>query len=154
MKLSKIVFLKNRYNRIYTVPSNATVLDTAKKLVECNAGALLVHEPGCNPMKYIGIVSERDIVRRLCADNGDIRNLKVSEIMTKDMIVADINDDVDYVMHVMTNKKIRHIPVLENSKIIALLSNRHIIEALHEDDEIKIRHLSDYVSGNRGNQVF
>lgn len=153
MKIKRIICYKDRYNRIYTVHADADIVEAAKKLGEFNAGALMVTESGSEPVKYVGILSERDIVRHLAKNHDDLKTLKVSDIMTKEMVVADIEDDVDYIVRIMTQKKIRHIPVVEKGKVVGLLSARHIIEALYEEDEMKIRYLSDY-SCQKGNEVF
>lgn len=154
MKLKKIVCHKDRYNRVYSVSSDADLVEAAKKLAEFNSGALLVTEPGSEPVKYIGILSERDIVRHLAKNTDDLKTIKIADIMTKDMVVADIEDEVDYIVRIMTQKKIRHIPVVEKGKVVSLLSVRHVIEALYEEDEMKIRYLSDYVYGQKGSDVF
>jgi CBS domain-containing protein len=154
MKIKKIICHKDRYNRVYSISADADLVEGAKKLAEYNSGALLITEPGSDPVKYIGIASERDIVRHLARNYEDLKKMKMADIMTKDMVVADIEDDVDYIVRIMTQKKIRHIPVVENGKVVGLLSVRHVIEALYEEDEMKIRYLSDYVYGQKGSDVF
>lgn len=152
MQLRKILDEKKFGNEIISVPSGTTVKETAKILCQHKIGALLVYEQNSNPKKYEGIVSERDILNCFSTDEG-CSDRNVSDIMTKDMIIAMIDDNVEYVMQIMNQKNIRHIPVIEESKITGLLSIRDIVNSMLKDKEIKFTYLSDFI-GTYGNEVF
>ncbi len=153
MKVKKILAERKRTQNLVTVPETATLKEVSEKLCEHGLGAMLVVDPESEPLQYTGIISERDILKECCT-NDDFRETKVQDAMTRDLIVCKIDDDVNYVMKVMTRKHIRHIPVLdEDSKIVAILSIRNVIECLLEEQQIHIHHLSDF-AGGYGNRVF
>ena len=152
MKLKKILSEKAGNHGIFSVRATATIKEAAEKLAELNVGCLLVTDPG-NPEKYVGIVAQTDIIKK-CATDDNFRDVKVQEIMVKDMVVATGEDEVDYIVKVMKRHKIHHIPVIEKGKICGLISITDIIGSLHEEDEIKIHYLSDYMGGTYGSNVF
>jgi len=154
MKLSKVLAEKSGSGNVYTVNSGTTVKEVAKSLCSKKIGALLVVEPGATPAKYIGIVSERDVIRAISADGVDINVLKVDEIMTRNMIVANKDDDVEYVMNVMTRHQIRHIPVIGGKSIVGVVSIGDIINSIKDEKDIEIRWFSDYSGGSHKNDVF
>ncbi|HCE42439.1 MAG TPA: hypothetical protein DET40_02695 [Lentisphaeria bacterium] len=152
MKLKKILAEKPRNNVIYSVKSTATLKDVVMKMVEHNVGCLLVTDPG-NPDKYVGIIAQTDIIRK-CSEDGNFYETKVEDIMIKQLVVATGEDEVDYIVKVMKRHKIHHIPVIEKGKIAGIISITDIIGSMHEEDEIKIRYLSDYMGGTYGSNVY
>lgn len=152
MKIRKVLAEKQR-NKVFTVPSDATVKAAAEILCQHRIGALLVTEPGTEPAEYVGIITERDILNQICYV-GEVCQLKVAELMTADLIVSKSDDDVEQVMGIMTLERIRHIPVIEEKKVIGLVSIGDIIKSLQKEQQIRIRHLSDYVGNARKSDVF
>ncbi len=152
MKLKKILSEKARSNDIYSIKSNATLKDAVLKLVEFNVGCLLVTDPG-NPDKYVGIIAQTDIIRK-CAEGADFSAVKVEDTMVKQMIVAMAEDELEYIVKVMNRHRIHHIPVIEKGKICGIISITDIVGSMYEEDEIKIRYLSDYMGGTYGSNVF
>jgi CBS domain-containing protein len=152
MKLKKILSEKTKNHGVYSIRATATVKEATERLVEKNVGCLLVTDPG-NPEKYIGIVTQTDIIKK-CATDDNFREAKIQEIMVKDMIVATGEDEVDYIVKVMKRHKIHHIPVIDKGKICGIISIADIIGSMHEEDEIKIHYLSDYMGGTYGSNVF
>lgn len=149
MKIIEILNEKGSRKNIVTVPSGTSLREVAVTLCEHGIGALLVTRPGTDPVQFAGIVSERDMLRAAAADD-DFRNTPVDSIMTRDMIIATPDDDVDYVMLIMTRKHIRHIPIVENGNITGILSIRDIVNSMLQEKNIRIRHLSDYVAARQG----
>ena len=137
-------FLKTMSRPVITIGPDETVQTAIEKLVANNIGAL----PVCDARNaMVGIVSERDILRK-CGQGGfETRNAKVKEIMTKEVAVGVPDDDLDYVMNIMRQKGIRHLPVMEGSRLVNIISARDIIEARLEACQVEVRHLSDYISG-------
>jgi CBS domain-containing protein len=142
------------HKKLYTIESTANLKELAERLCKYKVGAMLVTGAGGDE-DYIGIISERDILKK-CAGDDDFRQLKVADIMVpKDvMVVSLLDENVNYVMGVMKKKHIRHLPLMENSKIVALLSIRDIIDAIQEEQDITITHLSDFACGTRLNEVY
>ncbi len=154
MKLSKVLADKRGGDKIYTINAGTTIKEAAKKLGSLRIGCLLVVEPASSPVKYVGIISERDIIKAISSDGIDISVVKVDEIMTKNLIVANKDDDVEYVMNVMTRHNIRHLPIIGGKTVIGLVSRGDIINTIQEDREIQIRWLSDYTGGSHKSEVF
>lgn len=152
MKLAKILAEKEKKGLI-TISADATLREAARKLCEHKIGSLLVTDPA-DPTKYVGIITERDILKNCCCEERCNITGKVSEIMTKNMIVATSQDNVEYVINVMTRHHIRHLPVIHEHKIVGMISMTDIIHALHQEDEIKIHYLSDFGGGTYGNFVY
>jgi CBS domain-containing protein len=152
MKLKKILGEKSPRLNLVTVSPDATLQEVARILCAHGIGALLVMEPDTHPPRYLGIVSERDMLKFACTGN-DFQSSKASDIMTRDLIIATSDDDVDYVMQLMSQKHIRHIPVLEGPEVIGMLSIRDMVNSVLSQQRIQIRHMSDY-TGTYGNQVF
>ena len=154
MRLSKVLAEKSKGDRLYTISPNATVKDAAKDLCTHKIGCLLVAEPGSDPLKYVGIISERDVIKAVSQDNVDITQMKVYEIMTRNLIVANEADDVEYVMNVMSRHKIRHLPIVGGKKIVGMLSIGDIVDCIREQKDIEIHWLSDYTGNCPINEVF
>lgn len=154
MKLSKVLAEKKIAGKVYTIDSGSTIRATAKKLCSLRIGCLLVVVPGSDPAKYVGIVSERDIIRSVSDDNVDINVVKIDEIMTKNMIVANKDDDVEYVMNVMTRHKIRHIPVIVGKNIGGVVSIGDIVDSIKEQQDIEVHWLTDVTGTSDRSDVF
>jgi signal-transduction protein with cAMP-binding, CBS, and nucleotidyltransferase domain len=152
MKLKKILGDKTPRLNLVTVSPDASLQEVAQILCAHGIGALMVVEPDTDPPHYVGILSERDMLKFACTGN-DFKTMKAADIMTRDMIIATSEDDVDYVMQLMSQKHIRHIPVLEGPIVIGMLSIRDMIDSVLKQQKIQIRHMSDY-TGSYGNQVF
>lgn len=152
MKLAKVIAEKNR-QCVNSICPETSLRDAATLMCERGVGALLVMETTDGGEKVAGIISERDILRRSTTDD-DFRSAKVEDAMTRDVIIAKIDDDVNYVMSVMDRKHIRHLPVYDGGELKGLLSIRDIIRSLLEEKNIQVTHLSDYVCGTRASEVF
>jgi CBS domain-containing protein len=153
MKMKMILAEKGKRSNIESIPADAVLRDAAELMCEQGVGAVLVTAPE-NPEKYVGIISERDLLRKCCTDDN-FRERKIEDVMTRDLLIAKDDDDVEYVKRIMANRHIRHMPVIdENSKITGLVSIRDILKTMIEEDMIRIRHLSDYLGTSRRNEVY
>ena len=119
--------LKDR--EIYSVESSQTVFDVARFMVERNIGAVPVLDRG----KLVGIFSERDIMKRVLAEGKDPKQAKVSDVMTPDPLVVTADESFEKCMLLMKQRGFRHLPIVEEQKLIGLLSLRDLL--LHEVDE-------------------
>lgn len=152
MKLKKILSEKSKNDVVYSIKANGDLKEAVRKMVEHNVGCLLVTDPG-NPDKYVGIIAQTDIIRK-CASEDNFSEVKVEDTMIKQMVVATGDDEVEYIVKVMNRHKIHHIPVIEKGKVCGVISITDIIGSMHEEDEIKIRYLSDFMGGTYGSNVF
>ena len=144
-KIKDLLKIKGR--PLITIGSNETVDAAIQKLVENNIGAL----PVCDAKgTMLGIISERDLLKECSQRSGAIRNILVKDAMTKDIVVAVPEDDLDYVVSIMTQKGIRHLPIMVGARLENIISIRDIVEVQLKEFKGQARFLSDYISGNYG----
>ena len=137
-------FLSARRRPVITIGPDETVYAAIQKLVANNIGALPVCD---NKGVMSGIISERDILR-LCVQRADkLHDAKVKDVMTRKVVVGVSDDELDYVMNIMTGEGIRHLPIMEGPKLVSIISARDVIEVRLEECRIDVRYLSDYISG-------
>ena len=139
MKIRDILKVKEFKDRpVATVGTNELVSAAIKKLAEYDRGALLV----CNDKEeLIGIITERDIVRKCFVRGDDFINKKIADVMTKQVAIALPEDDLDYAINTMKQKKIRHIPVVDNKKVLGMISMRDILGFQHAETKAEIRYV-------------
>lgn len=126
---------------IYTITPDATVRDLLARLAEYNVGALVVSRDGTS---MEGIVSERDIVRRLREDES-LLDQPVSVIMTTDVHTCEGHHDVNDLMQVMTNLRIRHVPVVEDGRLIGVVSIGDVVKSRISELQFERDQLDSYV---------
>lgn len=138
---------------LVSVKADATLKEVACKLNELKIGAMLVREDPPVPGKFAGVISERDIVRA-CAEGMDFAKSTAKDVMNEQIVCAGYHESILSVARRMKDHHIRHIAVIEEDKIIALLSVRDLMHYADLDREILIRHLSDMVGSHHSNRVF
>jgi len=142
MKIKELLKVKCR--PVITIGSNETVQSAIQKLIENNIGAL----PVCDAKgRVLGIISERDLLKECSQRCKAIGTTKVKDIMTKEVAIGIPEDDLDYVMNIMTQKGIRHLPIMDGPKLEAMISVRDIVEQELEEFRHEIRYLHQYISG-------
>jgi len=94
----------------------------------------------------VGIVSERDLLRE-CGQCSDANKTKIKGVMTAEVVIGVLEDNLDFVMNTMMQKGIRHIPIMDGAKLVNIISARDIIEERLEQCQVDVRHLNDYISG-------
>ena len=137
-------FLKMKSRPVIVIGPNETVAAAMLKLVENKIGALPVSD---NKGVILGIVSERDLLKVCSQRSREIQGIKVAEVMTRDVAIGILEDDLDYVMNIMTQKNIRHLPIMVGSKLEGMVSIRDIVEVKLAQSRAEVRFLSDYISG-------
>jgi CBS domain-containing protein len=128
-----------------TIDGGNSIYEAMKKLIENKIGSLLITDGGSIP---IGIITERDIFRLTFKNKGDIMELAVRECMTKEMIIGLPDDDIDYIAQVITQNRIRHIPIIDNDeKLCGIVSIGDIVKAKLDQAEVDVRYLKEYITG-------
>ena len=135
--------LEKKGPEVYTVSADTTVFDALKLMSEKEIGALVVRE-GEN---ITGIMSERDYARKVILEGKTSKNLAVKEIMSSKVIFVNPSVSPEECMALMTNKRIRHLPVFENNKLTGLISIGDIVKSLAGDLKVQNRYLRDYITG-------
>lgn len=134
--------MKDKGFEVIAVDIETTVADAIDKMVDRNIGALLVVDEGMTA----GIVTERDLLR-CWASRGRCEKVIVKDVMTKDLLIVEVDDDISYAMSVMIQKKVRHMPVLDRGKVVSVLSIRDLVKAHVSDLQAEMHYLKDYITG-------
>jgi len=142
--------LKAKGDAVVTVRPDDAITDTAKLLKEKRIGAAVVTtlSNGQNE-QIVGMISERDIVCALGELGQDIVGKKVRDLMTPDVITCQKNHTAEYLMDAMTRHRIRHLPVIENSKLVGLVSIGDVVKARLAELQIESDQMLQYISGEQ-----
>jgi CBS domain-containing protein len=140
MRISQVLAAK-AIQEVVTVSPDATVRDLLRRLAEHNVGALVVSSDG---KRVEGIVSERDVVRRLIGDEG-LLDAQVSSIMTTDVQTCSGDDPVNALMQVMTERRVRHVPVMEADEMVGIISIGDVVKTRMQELEFERDQLDSYV---------
>ena len=140
MKIGDLLKLKDfKHRPVVTVSPDETVLSVIEKLVEHDRGAL----PVCNQDgDLVGIITERDIVRKFPQYNEKYAGVKANDVMTCEVVVGHPEDSLSYALGVMRQKRIRHIPILEERKVVGMISMRDLLGFQLEEVEAEVRYAS------------
>jgi CBS domain-containing protein len=118
MKTAQQILNDKKHNDILSVEPDRPVIDALIIMAEYKIGALLVMQKN----KLLGIISERDYAREIVLKGKSSKECLIEEVMTKDVITIDANDTYDKGLEIMTENRIRHLPVVENNKVVGMLS--------------------------------
>ena len=135
--------LRAKGSDIYTISSDATVYEAIVEMVRHNVGSLLV----VDETTPVGILTERDYLREIALKGRTSKSTKVGEIMIRDVIVVDKDRTLDECMAIMTERRIRHLPVIEDEALIGLISIGDVVKQLSQDRKAEIKYLTDYITG-------
>jgi len=143
MRLSDI--LASKGNQVHSIRPNASLDDVVQMLVHHNCGSLMVCEDAsCRRM--LGIITERDILRA-CASGQPLALTEVADCMTLDMVTGTPDDTVEDTMGLMTQHRIRHLPVLENGELVGMISIGDLVKAQHDNLSLENHYLKSYLHG-------
>lgn len=135
--------LKAKGGEIISVRPNDTIEDTARLLAKRRIGAVLV----CDDKEaLVGILSERDIVRGMAHEGAAVLGRRVSSLMTKNVVVCSPKQTVDSVMDLMTERRIRHLPVVHRDKILGVISIGDVVKEKIAEAEHEAEHLREYIA--------
>ena len=134
--------LQGKEARLLTIASDVSVYDAVKQMVEANVGSLLVTVDG----RIEGIVTERDYLRRVTLEGRTDQETSVSEIMSAPLIVVRPETSVEECMAVMTDRRIRHMPVVDDGEIVAMVSIGDIVKYQSKQQSFQIQYLTDYIT--------
>ncbi len=140
MKISTI--LKKKGTKVHTISSTATLRDMVREMLALHIGSLLVTDPD---ETIAGIVTERDLLRNLARYSDEWETITIGEVMNTDIITATPEDSIDHVMGLMTEHRIRHLPVMEGGRLAGVLSMGDIINAALAESTFQNRLLKNYI---------
>lgn len=134
--------IQTKGNAIYAVPSNTIVYDAIELMCEKSIGALLIVDNG----KLGGIFTERDYARRLALKGKSSKDTIIREVMTEQPITVTLDTTIEETMKIMSGKKIRHLPVVENGQLSGLISVGDVVKYIIEEQKFIIENLEQYIS--------
>jgi CBS domain-containing protein len=126
---------------VLEIDGDSSVLEAVQLMVESNVGSLLVTERG----EVAGIVTERDYLRRVTLE-GRTEEAPVREIMSSPLVVATLETTVDECMAMMTDRRIRHVPIVEGEKVVGLVSIGDLVKFRSKLQSFEIQFLNDYIT--------
>jgi CBS domain-containing protein len=135
--------LDSKGREIISITADASVLDAITIMAERSIGSLPVMQGD----ELLGIVTERDYARKVIVKGRSSRSTEVGEIMSTEVVTAALADTVNSCMTVMTERKIRHLPVVEDGKVVGMISIGDLVQAIITDQKEEIEHLEHYISG-------
>jgi CBS domain-containing protein len=142
MKLIKHL-LDSRGRHIVSVPPDTTVLEAITLMADKTIGSLVIMDDD----ELLGIVTERDYARKVIIKGRSSRTTLCSEIMTTGVFTTSCSESVNDCMALMTEKRIRHLPVVEDNRVVGMVSIGDLVEAIISDQKEEIEQLGQYISG-------
>lgn len=140
MKVKDI--LESKGSAVATIPADASLHDALERLIELRVGSLVVVD-GHDPI--VGILTERDLLGECAIHPEGVREMTVREIMSSNPIIAVPEDEVAYIMGIMTHNRIRHLPILDGERLAGMISIGDVVKAQLEAAEFENRYLRDFI---------
>jgi CBS domain-containing protein len=137
--------LKTKGHDVWTVSPDSTVYDALQMMADKNVGALMVLESD----KLVGVFSERDYARKVILKGKASKDTPVSDIMSTEPVCVRPDQTIAACMDLMTNKRIRHLPVLDEGRLVGLISIGDVVKAIISEQEFAIQQLEHYITGER-----
>ena len=134
--------LDEKGHRVLMIDADASVLEAVKQMVAANVGSLLVTDGG----EIAGVVTERDFLRSVAGDDGCDTEASVREIMSSPLIVVTPQTSVDECMALMTNRRIRHVPVVDDGEVTGIVSIGDVVKFKSREQSFEIQFLHEYIA--------
>lgn len=134
--------LESKAPEVFAIGPDRPVLEAIRLMADKGIGALLVLEEG----RLVGIVSERDYARKVVLQGRSSATTPVRDIMTRDVITVGLSHTVDQCMQLVTDRRIRHLPVVENGAVLGVVSIGDLVKAVIEDQQAEIDQLQRYIA--------
>ena len=134
--------LEAKAPEVFAIGPEAPVLDAIKLMADKRIGALLVMDAG----RLVGIVSERDYARKVVLQGRSSKDTPVRDIMTAEVMTVGLNDSADRCMQLVTDRRIRHLPVLDGDAVLGVVSIGDLVKAVIEDQQAELDQLQRYIA--------
>jgi CBS domain-containing protein len=134
--------VQNNFKSIFSVSPETSVLDALQVMMDKNISALLVMDG----TKLKGIFTERDYARKIILVGKSSKATKIKEVMSEKLVTIELGTSIDYCMQIMTERRIRHLPIIENGLVIGIISIGDLVKFVIEDQQQTIEQLQNYIS--------
>ncbi len=134
--------LGEKRSGVISIGSDATVFDAVKAMVDANVGAVLVTDGD----EISGIFTERDYLRRIAVEGRTSRETRVHEVMSSPVVVVTPQTSVDETMAIMSDRRLRHLPVMDGEKLVGMISIGDVVEFQSRQQSFQIQYLHEYIS--------
>jgi CBS domain-containing protein len=134
--------LEAKAPEVFSIGPDAPVIDEIRLMAEKRIGAVLVMQAG----RLAGILSERDYARKIVLQGRSSKDTPVRDIMTADVISVGLGDSADRCMQLVTDKRIRHLPVLDGGNVLGVVSIGDLVKAVIEDQQLELDQLQRYIA--------
>jgi CBS domain-containing protein len=134
--------VQNNFKSIFSVNPETLVLDALQVMMDKNISALLVMDG----TKLKGIFTERDYARKIILVGKSSKATKIKEVMSEKLITIELGTSLDHCMQIMTERRIRHLPIIENGLVIGIISIGDLVKFVIEDQQQTIEQLQNYIS--------
>ena len=133
--------LKNRSSSVFQIAPSVTVFEALRLLADYGVGAMIVMDQG----RLVGVISERDYTRKVALQGKNSKETTVADIMTREVITVDASTGTRACMTLMSQKKIRHLPVLDGARVLGMISIRDLMDDIITEHEQTISQLTNYI---------
>ena len=130
-------------SRVVTVEKNSSVIDAMSIFSANRVGSLLVMDKDNN---ILGIIGARDVLMAVINHLDDIKTVTVEKIMTTNLIVGTLDDSIDYILAVMTENRVRHIPILDGKELKGIVSIGDVVKSQLKEKDVENKYLKDYIA--------
>ena len=134
--------LEAKAPEVFAIGPDAAVIDAIRLMAEKGIGAVVVMQAG----RLAGILSERDYARKIVLQGRSSRDTPVRDIMTAKVVTVRLDDSIDHCMQLVTDKRIRHLPVLERDAVLGVVSIGDLVRAVIEDQQLELDQLQRYIA--------
>ena len=135
--------LESKAPGVVSIGPDAPVIDALQLMADNGVGAVLVLADG---HRLVGILSERDYARKVVLLGRTSATTPVAEIMSHQVVCARLGDSIDHCMQVMTDKRIRHLPIVEHKEVVGIVSIGDLVKAVIDQQKIQLGHLQAYIA--------
>ena len=143
MKSTIADLLRHKGTYVLTIEKNATVYEAIEKMEHSRVGSIIVLEGE----DVVGIFTERDYLRRIVLKGRTSKTTRVHEVMSEELVVVDPSYSIQECMAVMTERKLRHLPVIDDGKLAGIVSIGDLVKTISDDAQARVHYLTDYIMG-------
>ncbi len=135
--------LEAKAPEVFAIGPDVPVVEAIRLMADKRIGALLVMQGG----RLVGIVSERDYARKVVLQGKSSRDTPVRDIMTAEVMTVGLDDTAEHCMQLVTNRRIRHLPVMDGGHVLGVVSIGDLVRAVIEDQQVELDQLQRYIAG-------